>query len=306
MNILNFGSLNIDYVYRVDTFLEAGETKLSKDLNLFCGGKGLNQSIAMARAGNTVYHAGLLGEDGQMLKDKLMDNGVKLDYLKPVSGKSGHAIIQVADSGQNCILLYGGTNQALTVEFIDSVLDSFGPDTMLLIQNELNLTDYIIEKAALRGIPVAMNAAPMDDKVLSYPIHKLTWLMANEVEGRALSGAAADEDIIPALIKRYPNVNVLLTLGHRGSMCYYQGRTVACSAHHVHAVDTTAAGDTFNGYFLRGILNGLSVEKCLELATTAAAICVTRPGASDSVPMASEVEEMIAKGELGKLEIKEL
>ena len=306
MNILNFGSLNIDYVYRVDTFLEAGETKLSKDLNLFCGGKGLNQSIAMARAGNTVYHAGLLGEDGQMLKDKLMDNGVKLDYLKPVSGKSGHAIIQVADSGQNCILLYGGTNQALTVEFIDSVLDSFGPDTMLLIQNELNLTDYIIEKAARRGIPVAMNAAPMDDKVLSYPIHKLTWLMVNEVEGRALSGAAADEDIIPALIKRYPGVNVLLTLGHRGSMCHYQGRTVACSAHHVHAVDTTAAGDTFNGYFLRGILNGLNVEKCLELATTAAAICVTRPGASDSVPMAAEVEEIIAKGELGKLEIKEL
>ena len=306
MNILNFGSLNIDYVYRVDTFLEAGETKLSKDLNLFCGGKGLNQSIAMARAGNTVYHAGLLGEDGQMLKDKLMENGVKLDYLKPVNGKSGHAIIQVADSGQNCILLYGGTNQALTTEYIDSVLDSFGPDTMLLLQNELNLTDYIIEKAALRGIPVAMNAAPMDEKVLAYPIHRLTWLMVNEVEGRALSGAAADEDIIPALTARYPGVNILLTLGHRGSMCYYQGRTVACSAHHVHAVDTTAAGDTFNGYFLRGILNGLPVEKCLELATTAAAICVTRPGASDSVPMAAEVEEIIQKGELGRLEIKEL
>lgn len=306
MNILNFGSLNIDFVYRVDTFLEAGETKLSKDLQFFCGGKGLNQSIAMARAGNTVYHAGLLGEDGQMLKDKLMENGVKLDYLKPVSGKSGHASIQVADSGQNCILLYGGTNQALTVEFIDSVLDNFGPETMLLIQNELNLTDYIIEKAARRGMPIAMNAAPMDDKVLAYPIHKLTWLMVNEVEGRALSGAAADEDIIPALTKRYPGVNILLTLGQRGSMCHYQGRTVACSAHHVHAVDTTAAGDTFNGYFLRGMLSGLPVEKCLEHATTASAICVTRPGASDSVPVASEVEEMIAKGELGKLEIKEL
>ena len=306
MNILNFGSLNIDYVYRVDTFLQAGETKLSKDLNLFCGGKGLNQSIAMARAGNTVYHAGLVGEDGQMLKDKLEENGVNLKYLKPVSGKSGHAIIQVADSGNNCILLYGGTNQALTVEDIDSVLDNFGSDTMLLLQNELNLTDYIIEKAARRGIPVAMNAAPMDDKVLAYPIHKLTWLMVNEVEGRALSGASEDADIIPALKERYPNVNVLLTLGHRGSMCHYQGRTVSCSAHHVHAVDTTAAGDTFNGYFLRGILSGLSVEKCLELATTASAICVTRPGASDSVPMAAEVEEIIAKGEFGPLEIKEL
>lgn len=306
MDILNFGSLNIDYVYRVDTFLEAGETKLSKDLNLFCGGKGLNQSIAMARAGNTVYHAGLLGEDGQMLKDKLMENGVKLEYLKPVSGKSGHAIIQVADSGQNCILLYGGTNQELTREYIDSVLDCFGPDTMLLIQNELNLTDYIIRKAASRGIPVAMNAAPMDEKVLSYPIEKLTWLMVNEVEGRALAGVYQDEDIIPALVKRYPGVNVLLTLGHRGSICRYKGRTVACSAHRVQAVDTTAAGDTFNGYFLRGILSGLSVEKCLELATTASAICVTRSGASDSVPMANEVEEILAKDQLGMLHIREL
>lgn len=306
MDILNFGSLNIDYVYHVDTFLQAGETKLSKDLNLFCGGKGLNQSIAMARAGNTVYHAGLLGEDGQMLRDRLSENGVKLDYLKPVPGKSGHAIIQVADSGQNCILLYGGTNQALTKEYIDSVLDRFGPDTMLLIQNELNLTGYIIEKAASRGIPVAMNAAPMDEKVLTYPIDKLTWLMVNEVEGRAIAGAERDEDIIPTLVKRWPGLNVLLTLGHRGSICRYQGRTIACSAHHVQAVDTTAAGDTFNGYFLRGILNGLEVERCLTLATTASAICVTRNGASDSVPMAAEVEQVLEQGLFGRLDIKEL
>ncbi len=306
MNILNFGSLNIDYVYRVDTFVSAGETKLSKDLNLFCGGKGLNQSIAMARAGNTVYHACLLGEDGQMLLDKLTENGVNVAHIKPAAGKSGHAIIQVADSGNNCILLYGGTNQALTEQYIDSVLDCFDSNTMLLLQNELNLTDYIIEKAAARGIPVALNAAPMDEKVLSYPIHRLSWLMVNEVEGRALSGAEADEDIIPALTKRWPELNILLTLGHRGSICRCGGRTVSCSAHHVCAVDTTAAGDTFNGYFLRGCLSGLPIEKCLELATTAAAICVTRPGASDSVPMAAEVEEMIAKGEFGKLEIKEL
>ena len=306
MDILNFGSLNIDYVYRVDKFLEAGETKLSKGLELFCGGKGLNQSIAMARAGNKVYHAGLVGEDGQMLKQKLEQNGVNLDYLKPSPGKSGHAIIQVADSGQNCILLYGGTNQALTKEDIDSVLDNFSPDTMLLIQNELNLTDYIIEKAASRGIPVAMNAAPMDDKVLTYPINKLTWLMVNEVEGRALSGAEQDEDIIPALAGRYPNVNVLLTLGHRGSICRYNGRTVRCSAHRVQAVDTTAAGDTFNGYFLRGMLNGLPVERCLELAATAAAVCVTRMGAADSVPMADEVEAIVKEGRFGSLEVKEI
>ncbi|MBQ2985226.1 MAG: ribokinase [Clostridia bacterium] len=306
MDILNFGSLNIDYVYRVDKFLEAGETKLSKELKLFCGGKGLNQSIAMARAGNTVYHAGLMGEDGQMLREKLEENGVRTEYLKPVSGKSGHAIIQVADSGQNCILLYGGANQALTEEYIDSVLECFDPGTMLLIQNELNLTDHIIEKAASLSIPVAMNAAPMDEKVLSYPLEKLTWLMVNEVEGRALAGVERDEDIIPALTARYPGLNILLTLGHRGSMCHMGGRTVFCEALKVQAVDTTAAGDTFNGYFLRGILSGMPVEMCMELAATAAAICVTREGASDSVPMASEVEEAMMEGMMGRPRTREL
>jgi len=304
MDILNFGSLNIDFVYKVDEFLRPGETKLSQSLDFFCGGKGLNQSIAAARAGNRVYHAGLLGEDGKMLRDKLEENGVMLDYLTPVSGKSGHAMIQVDKRGQNCILLYGGTNQALTREYIDSVLDKFDSNTLMLIQNELNLTDYIIEKAYSRGIPVAMNAAPMDDKVLSYPIEKLSWLIVNEIEGCALAECDSDEDILGILGKKYPNCSVLLTLGHRGSKCLHKGKITTCGACRVKPVDTTAAGDTFTGYFLYGILNGKSVEESQQLATVASAICVQREGASDSVPFKAEVDEVLAKGVYGVPEIQ--
>lgn len=304
MDILNCGSLNIDFVYKVDEFLRPGETKLSQSLDFFCGGKGLNQSIAAARAGNRVYHAGLLGEDGKMLRDKLEENGVMLDYLTPVSGKSGHAMIQVDKRGQNCILLYGGTNQALTKEYIDSVLDKFDSNTLMLIQNELNLTDYIIEKAYSRGIPVAMNAAPMDDKVLSYPIEKLSWLIVNEIEGCALAECDSDEDILGILGKKYPNCSVLLTLGHRGSKCLHKGKITTCGACRVKPVDTTAAGDTFTGYFLHGILNGKSVAESQQLATVASAICVQREGASDSVPFKAEVDEVLAKGVYGVPEIQ--
>lgn len=304
MDILNFGSLNIDFVYKVDEFLRPGETKLSQSLDFFCGGKGLNQSIAAARAGNRVYHAGLLGEDGKMLRDKLEENGVLLDYLTPVEGKSGHAMIQVDKRGQNCILLYGGTNQALTKEYIDSVLDKFDSNTMLLIQNELNLTDYIIDKAHSLGIPIAMNAAPMDEKVLSYPLEKLSWLIVNEIEGCALAMCDNDEDILDILGKKYPGCSVLLTLGHRGSKCLHKGKVTTCSACHVKPVDTTAAGDTFTGYFLYGILNGKSVGESLQLATVASAICVQREGASASVPFKAEVDEVLAKGEYGAPEIQ--
>ncbi len=158
MKILNFGSLNIDNVYKVDKFLLPGETKLSLDFAKHSGGKGLNQSISAAKAGNEVFHAAYLGNDGQFLKDTLANNGVNVDYIKQHEETSGHAIIQVDAKGQNCILLYGGTNQCLTKEYIDGVLDSFGNEGIVLLQNETNLVGYIIAKAYERGLQVALNA----------------------------------------------------------------------------------------------------------------------------------------------------
>ena len=290
MKILNFGSMNIDYVYQVDHFIRPGETFASLSMAAGCGGKGLNQSIALAQAGNRVYHACKIGAEGGFLVEKLREKGVDTRYILPGEGSCGHAIIQVDPSGQNCILLYGGTNQQMTEGFIDSVLEDFGEGDVLVLQNELNLTGYMIEKARERGMRVAFNAAPFDEKIAGYPLEKLSWLVLNEVEGAALADTA-DEDAIPGILRaRYPGVNILLTLGKRGCVYYgADGSEIRGKAITVEAVDTTAAGDTHFGFFLRGILDGRTVEEALKLASVASGIAVTRPGAADSVPTYEEV-----------------
>ena len=222
-NILNFGSLNLDQVYRVDAFVQPGETKSSLSLETHCGGKGLNQSVAAARAGAKVWHAGLIGCDGDMLYDKLRENGVNLTLLERSIGVSGHAIIQVDDNGQNCILLYGGTNQQLTEEYVDRALEAFGSEGLVLVQNETNLVGSIIKKAHKRGLMVAINAAPMDEKVFTYPLELVDWLIVNEIEGAAIAKCEFEVDILPKLNKRYPSMNVLLTLGKRGAICVRGG-----------------------------------------------------------------------------------
>jgi len=306
MRILNFGSLNIDYVYRVDKFIRPGETKASKSLMVNCGGKGLNQSIAAAKAGNTVFHAGLLGRDGVMLKKKLIEKGVDVSLLRNTDGLCGNAIIQVDDAGQNCILLFGGTNRELTLDMIDETLDAFGNEGLVLLQNETNLVGEIIGRAHARGLKTALNAAPMDAGVLEYPLDLLDFLLVNEVEGREIAGCDSDDEILPILSARYPHCGIVLTLGKRGAIYHKGAHTWRIGICPVKAVDTTAAGDTFTGYFLYGMLNGMSPAEALRLATTASAICVQRPGASDSVPERAEVDALIAAGEMETPDAEEI
>ncbi len=305
MRILNFGSLNIDHVYRVDSFVQPGETKHSKAYMINSGGKGLNQSIAAAKAGSEVFHAGIIGRDGGFLVEKLQEAGVNTSLARSSDEVSGHAIIQVADSGQNCILLYGGTNQMLTEEYIDHTLDAFGNEGLVLLQNETNLVGEIIDKASRRGLKVALNAAPYSAEVNTYPINKLDWLIVNEVEGSEVAQAPVDEHLLARLAEKFPRAGILLTLGSRGAQACQNGRSFAINSCKVKAVDTTAAGDTFSGYFLYGVLEGLTLPETLRLATTASALAVQRPGAADSIPTKAEVDHAIAEGTLGGLEVRE-
>lgn len=298
MKILNLGSMNVDNVYQVDEFLLPGETKLSQGLSLFCGGKGLNQSIAAVRAGNEVWHAGLIGEDGGMLLDKLRENGVNTSLIRQVPGKGGHTVIQVNSQGQNCILLYGGTNRMLTREIIDGIFDAFGSDGAVLLQNEINLLPYVIETAHKRGLPVFFNAAPMDKQVNECDLSLVDWLIVNEVEGQQLAGDCPEEEILSVLSQKYPSMSILLTLGSRGAVCLHNGERHSIGVCSVKAVDTTAAGDTFSGYFMYGVLHGLPIPECLRLATAASALCVGRAGAADSVPLKAEVDQVLAQGTL--------
>lgn len=289
MKVLNIGSCNIDYVYQVDHFVQPGETMDCLAMRMGCGGKGLNQSIAIAQAGAEVYHAGFIGAEGTFLREKLSDKGVNTSLLRVGNGANGHAIIQVDRQGMNCILLYGGTNQQLTEEYVDCVISRFSPGDILVLQNEINLIPYIIEKAYAAGLRIAFNAAPYHEMVKSFPLDKVTWLIVNEVEGGALSGRSEPEEIVHALRKMYPDTNVLLTLGKAGCIYVSNEGTFCQKACLVEAVDTTAAGDTFTGYFIKGICDGLPIEETLRLATAASAIAVSRPGAADSVPTHEEV-----------------
>ena len=284
MRVLNFGSLNIDYVYAVDHFVQPGETLSSGSLAVNCGGKGLNQSVALARAGVETWHAGYIGAEGVFLKERLEKAGVRTDFVRQVDGSTGHAIIQVVPAGQNSILLHGGSNLRLEPDFVEEVLGHFGAEDVVLVQNETSCVGSIVAMAAERGMRVAMNAAPANDHLRDVPLERLEWLLVNEVEGAFLAGTEDPAEIVRVLTQRYPRTTLVLTLGTDGSIAARGGQVVRAAAMPVRAVDTTAAGDTFTGYFLRGVLDGTSLEESLRLAAAASALAVTRPGAADAVP----------------------
>ena len=239
--ICNFGSINIDHVYRVKDFVQPGETLSSLSYRVFPGGKGLNQSVALARAGAKVYHAGAVGQDGHWLVERLEDEGVSTDFVVRVDTPTGHAIIQVTDSGENSIILYGGANQSISTDNIENCLGHFSKGDYCLLQNEINSIPEIINEAARRNAKVVFNPAPMTPEVLNYPLHKVNILIVNIVEGAMLSGEESPEKIVRHLRTQYRNTAVLLTLGQEG--LFYSDNEhplLEYSARVVDVVDTTA------------------------------------------------------------------
>jgi ribokinase len=289
MRILNFGSLNIDYVYRVDTFLKPGETKAAKSRSVFAGGKGLNQSLAIARAGLSVFHAGKIGEEGGFLVDTLQKGKVDTSLIVRSSVPTGHTIIQVDDSGRNCILLFGGANQDIEEAYIDSTLEKFEKSDILVLQNEISRIPMIIEKAKEKGLTIVMNPAPYTPSIQNYPLDSVNIFILNEIEAEGLSGSGNPRQAIEILAARFPNAQIVLTLGEEGALWAHKDQQLYQPAYKVKAVDTTAAGDTFTGYFIAGMVEGLETKQALDLAARAASICVTRPGAADSIPWRQEV-----------------
>ena len=285
MKVLCVGSLNLDYTYQVDHFVRPGETLAARARSVHCGGKGLNQSIAAAKAGLQVWHAGLVGTG----------------LIRALDQPCGHTVIQVTEAGENCILLYGGTNTCLTESFVDETLCRFAPGDVLLLQNEVNGIPYLIRQAVRRGLRVAFNAAPMAPEVADYPLELLSWLVINEGEGAALAGTQAPADILDRLAQRCPDTQLLLTLGAGGSVCRAGGETWSCGVFPVRPVDTTAAGDTFLGYYLGALLAGAPIPEALRLSSAASALCIQRRGAADAIPLLEEVRAALAAGSLGEM-----
>ena len=300
MKILNFGSCNLDYVYSLDHIVNVGETETTHKLETFPGGKGLNQSIALARAGVKVYHAGCVGTDGDMLVDTLKDSGVDVSYIRKADVKNGHAIIQVSAEGENSIFLYPGSNEMITEEYINEVLSDFEAGDIILLQNEINNVDYIIDNAYNKGMLIVLNPSPFNDKISKIDLNKIAYLVLNEVEAKEYSGYDDPKASIAYFKTNYPSLKVMLTLGSKGCIYADAESEVGHPVYEVDVVDTTAAGDTFTGYFIGGISRGQDMENVLKYASAAAAISVSKEGAAPSIPAYDFVENNIASMKLKK------
>ena len=296
MKVLNIGSMNLDLVYSVDHIVQPGETEASVSMNTFLGGKGMNQSVALAKAGVEVYQGGMIGEDGQPFLDACAEYGVRADFIRKVKGKSGHAVIQIDKNAQNCILLYGGANQMLTEGYVDEVLEHFAAGDILLLQNEVNLLPYIVDKAYEKGMQIALNPSPFNEKLSKVDMTKISLFLLNEVEGNQVTGLTVPEEIIVKMQELYPHARIVLTLGKDGAVYAEGAERFFQPIFPVKAVDTTAAGDTFTGYFLAGLAEGMAIPEILKMSAKASSIAVSRPGAVPSIPYRDEVMAALAEG----------
>lgn len=292
MKVLSFGSLNIDNNYKLDHIVAPGETISSRGLVVTCGGKGLNQSIALSKAGAEVWHAGIIGYDGGMLKQMLDDGGVNTSILKiDPDHPSGHTIIQIEEgTAQNCIIVHPGTNGLVDKAYIHEVVAHFEAGDYAVFQNEITNVDYAMKCCKEKGLRVVFNPSPMTKELAASDIYRyVDWLFINEVEGRQMTGTDDPEEICREMKRLWPGCRTVLTLGADGAMILTEDGFVRQRAFPCEAVDTTGAGDTFSGFFIALSAAGKEVQEALELSCKASSLAVRKMGAAASIPLLSEV-----------------
>ena len=300
--LINLGSLCVDHVYRVANFASAGETLSSASHTVFAGGKGLNQSLAAARAGAQVHHFGCVGKDGQLLIDILREAGVDTGGIRSFSDEvSGHAVIQVNDAGENAIVIAGAANRLISDEDLDAVFSGLTTDDWLLLQNEINDLPKALARAADCPARVAFNVAPVDGREAGYDLSPVDLLIVNEIESRALVapavGAQDDSRVALALAASHPGMEVVLTAGASGLIHARNGEAQQITAFEVDPLDETAAGDAFIGYLLAALIAGKEMFESLVRASAAGALAVTVSGAASSIPQVREVEALLSFAE---------
>ncbi len=292
MPIFNFGSTNIDIIFKVDHIVLPGETISSSALTRSTGGKGANQSVGASFAGEAkVFHVGKIGPDGSFIRSILEEKGVDTTFLREGSTPTGQALIQVSKEGQNSIVLYGGGNKEFTPDEIDETLHHAEKGDWVLLQNEINELHTIITKCKEKEMKICFNPAPFDESVKSLPLHLLDVLVLNEVEAEGLTQTKDPYTSLEILSSTYKSCQIIITLGKYGVM-HKEGTSpiTTCGIWDVPVVDTTAAGDCFIGTYIARISLGDSVEDALKKASAASSVTVMREGAIPSIPSPSETQ----------------
>lgn len=288
MAIWNLGSINIDHVYRLDHLPRPGETLAARSHGQGLGGKGANQSIAAARAGAMTHHLGAMGPGDDWIIDRLVDRGICTAGIMRLSDQeTGHAIILLDTDAENAIVIHPGANRAITPPMLEKPMAGIKPRDTLLVQNETSSQVEAARIARNAGARVIYSAAPFDIAAVRAVLPHATILAMNAGEADALFAAQPDD---------LPVQGLLITRGGDGAE--YRDLTTG-TVHHqpafvVNPVDTTGAGDTFAGYFAAALDRGDPIPSALRLASGAAALMVTRPGAADAIPGLEEVIAFIA------------
>ncbi len=288
MTVFNLGSINIDLVYRVAHFPAPGETIGSNGFSRGLGGKGANQSIAVARAGGAVRHIGMIHPDERWALDEMARYGVDTGAIAMGEVPSGHAVIYVDDAGENTIVLFAGANRAIEPAHLDAALAGAKPGDWLILQNETNLGADAARLARRKGMKVAYSAAPFDAKQALEMLPLVDLIAVNAGEAAQLAHALGCE------VAQIDVPQLLVTKGAEGASYRADGITHDHPVFRVTPVDTTGAGDTFLGYFIAALDAGLGPQPALERASAAAAIQITRAGAAKAIPALAEVNALLA------------
>ncbi len=291
MSILIVGSANVDHVFRSPRLPNPGETILGQSFAIHPGGKGANQAVAAGKLGGSVSFVGCVGldADGALLTQSLSEAGVDLQYLRKLDTPTGAAGILVGDEGTNVIVVAPGANAFVTAAQVAAALDSVKPKYVLA---QLEIPIEAIEEVshADRFILNPAPAQPLSAEILA----RCFALTPNETELEILTGIVPDDDATcqAAAWKLLDKgvENVIVTLGARGSYWVSQSGNRLCPPPHVNALDTTAAGDVFNGALVTFLAEGRDIANAIDLANHAAALSTTRPGAQESAPSRSELQ----------------
>jgi ribokinase len=288
-DIVVVGSINADLVFEADKRPNPGETLIGKDFKTVPGGKGANQAIAASRLGAKVAMMGCLGEDqnGIFLEENLKVNNVETKFIKKVKGvPSGVAGITLAE-GDNSIIVVPGANYEVDKTYIDKNIEVIKSAKIVLLQLEIpiEVVEYVIDICSKNKVKTILNPAPIQ-KLKEDTLEKLDYLTPNEHEFEILYGSKREEE----MLKKHKN-KLIITKGSEGVSFSDGDKVINITSNKVKVVDTTGAGDTFNGAFAYSLVKGMNIKESIEFANKAAAISVTKFGAQGGMPTLKEVDE---------------